>query len=120
MTSKYLQEKESSEKKRPTFFSRYSIILIGLFSIFLYVCASVFYLKNDEVISVSNEQALVKQLVWIPGRYSQGYTRIVIETLRGHFITLQDPRRFENIQAGDYMNVRVQTTQRGNVRYSLP
>lgn len=59
--------------------------------------------------------------VWIPVRYSQeGYTRIIIETSRGHLITLQDPRRFENIQAGDYMNVRVQTTQRGNVRYSLP
>jgi hypothetical protein len=120
MTSQHFQKIESSKKKRPIFFSRYSIILIGLFSIFLYVCASVFYLKNDEVISVSNEQALVKQLVWIPGRYSQGYTRIVIETSRGHLITLQDPRRFENINAGDHMNVRVQITQRGNVRYSIP
>ena len=105
MTSKYLQGKESSEKKRPTFFSRYPIILIGIFSILLYVGAALIYLKNDEVISVANEQVLVKQLVWIPARYSQGYTRIVIETSRGHLITLQDPRRFENIQAGDYMNV---------------
>jgi hypothetical protein len=52
MTSKYLQGKESSEKKRPTFFSRYPIILIGIFSILLYVGAALIYLRNDEVISV--------------------------------------------------------------------
>lgn len=120
MRDKHFQKKESRKKKRPTFFSRYPMILIGIFSILLYVGAALIYLKNDEVISVANEQVLVKQLVWIPARYSQGYTRIVIETSRGQLMTLQDPRRFENIQAGDYMNVRVQTTQTGNVRYSLP